>query len=160
MFCNTCGASMQPGQPACPQCGRYAPAVPYNRSIGRVQNHLRTLGTLWIISGCIFLIPMIVLFVLSSVVHIVVPPEEQLARLLGPIALVLIGGLMALFSGIGICVGWGLLRRERWARIAAIVMGVLALFHPILGTLLGIYTLWVLLPAECCQEYDALPRIA
>jgi len=160
MFCNACGAAMQPNQPACPQCGRYAPAVRYSSCAGRVQRHLRTLGTLWIIVGCIFLIPMIVLFVLSTVVHITIPPQEHLARLLGPVALVLVGGLMALFAAFGICVGWGLLRRESWARIAAIVMGALALFHPIVGTLLGIYTLWVLLPAECCQEYDVMQRTA
>jgi len=158
MFCNACGAPI-PAGPACPQCGRYAPAIRYSSCTGRVQRHLRTLGTLWIILGCIFLIPMTVMFVLSSVVHIAVPPEEHLGRILGPIALAVAGGLMALFAGIGICVGWGLLRHESWARIAAIVMGALALFHPILGTLLGIYTLWVLLPAECCQEYDVMQRV-
>lgn len=159
MFCTACGAPIQPG-PACPHCGRYTPAVRYSSCAGRVQRHLRTLGALWIIAGGIFLIPTVVLFVLSSVVHISIPPQEHLGRILGPIALAAIGGLLALLAAVGICVGWGLLRHESWARIAAIVMGVLALFHPILGTLLGIYTLWVLLPAECCQEYDVMQRVA
>jgi hypothetical protein len=158
MFCNACGAPI-PSGPACPQCGRYMPAVRYSSYSGRVQRHLRTLGTLWIVAGCIFLIPMVVLFVLSSVVHIAVPPQEHVARILGPIALVAAGCIVALFAALGICVGWGLLGHESWARMAALIMGVLALFHPILGTLLGIYTLWVLLPGECCQEYDVMQKM-
>jgi hypothetical protein len=158
MFCTACGAPIQPG-PACPQCGRYAPVAHYNSRIGRVQRHLHTLGTLWIVLGCLFFIPVLVLFILSSVVHISIPPQEHLGRILGPIALAAAGALLAVLAAIGICVGWGLLRHESWARIAAIVMGVLALFHPILGTLLGIYTLWVLLPAECSQEYGVMQRV-
>src|SRR6266852_3303715 len=50
------------------------------------------------------------------------------------------------------CVGWGLLQRQPWARTIAIVLGILALFHPPFGTALGIYTLWVLLAAESRVE--------
>jgi hypothetical protein len=53
----------------------------------------------------------------------------------------------------GFFTGWGLLNREPWARIMALVLGFLALIHPPLGTALGVYTLWVLLPAESEAEY-------
>jgi Na+/H+-dicarboxylate symporter len=52
--------------------------------------------------------------------------------------------------------GISLLRRASWARILAIVTAFLALIHPITGTILGIYTLWVLLPAASGQEYDQM----
>ena len=35
----------------------------------------------------------------------------------------------------------------------AIIVAIIALLNPILGTLLGIYTLWVLLPGEAEVEY-------
>src|SRR3989454_8050868 len=54
---------------------------------------------------------------------------------------------------LGFAAGWGLLRREGWARIVALIGGFLALFHPPFGTALGIYTLWVLLPSESEREY-------
>ena len=38
----------------------------------------------------------------------------------------------------------------------AIVSAFLALTHPISGTILGIYTLWVLLPAASDQEYEQM----
>lgn len=40
--------------------------------------------------------------------------------------------------------GWALLTGKGWARVAVIVFGVLSLFQIPLGTVLGLYTLWVL----------------
>jgi uncharacterized membrane protein YdfJ with MMPL/SSD domain len=45
------------------------------------------------------------------------------------------------------------MERRPWARTMAIVVGIIALLHPILGTVLGIYTLWVLLPGDAEAEY-------
>jgi hypothetical protein len=50
------------------------------------------------------------------------------------------------------------MNHERWARTTAIVIGILALFHPPFGTALGIYTLWVLLPGESAAEYDRMSQ--
>jgi len=50
----------------------------------------------------------------------------------------------------------GLLEREPWARTLALVLGFLSLFKVPVGTALGIYTLWVLLPAQSEQEYRRL----
>ena len=54
--------------------------------------------------------------------------------------------------------GLGLMQKRPWARAAAIVLGVLALFHPPFGTALGVYTLWVLLSDESGIEYQYLAR--
>ena len=66
----------------------------------------------------------------------------------------LIGGAVA-----GFIAGWGLLERQPWARTLAIVLGFFALFHFPFGTVLGIYTLWVLLPAESAVEYQRTARV-
>jgi hypothetical protein len=48
-----------------------------------------------------------------------------------------------------------LLQREPWARTLAVVLGFVSLFFNVpFGTALGIYTLWVLLPAESDIEYE------
>ena len=52
------------------------------------------------------------------------------------------------------------MQREPWARMLAIVLGVLNLFDLPFGTALGIYTLWVLLPAESEREYRETVRTA
>ena len=47
--------------------------------------------------------------------------------------------------------------REVGHRILALVLAFISLFTNIpFGTALGIYTMWVLLPAESEREYDAL----
>jgi len=58
----------------------------------------------------------------------------------------------------GFLAGWGLLQRESWARILSIVLALLALLNIPFGTALGIYTLWVLLPAGADAEYEAQVR--
>ena len=48
------------------------------------------------------------------------------------------------------------MERRPWARMLAIVLGVLALFKVPLGTALGVYTLWVLAPATSEAEWRAI----
>jgi hypothetical protein len=68
-------------------------------------------------------------------------------------------GMILMTSGIlGILAGWGLMERQPWGRPLGIVLGFLALFHFPVGTVLGIYTLWVLLPAGSAQEYQRTAR--
>jgi hypothetical protein len=48
----------------------------------------------------------------------------------------------------GLAAGIGLLKYQPWARILAIVLSVINLVHIPLGTIVGIYGLWVLLNRE------------
>jgi hypothetical protein len=67
---------------------------------------------------------------------------------------------MLIKAAAGFFAGWGLLRRQPWARLLTIVLSFLALFHIPLGTALGIYSLWVLLPAQSEREYEQAARSA
>ncbi|MGH9774494.1 MAG: hypothetical protein ACRD50_06055 [Candidatus Acidiferrales bacterium] len=51
-----------------------------------------------------------------------------------------------------------MLKRPPWARVVAILAGVIALFHVPLAAALGIYTLLVLLPNSAAQEVMSLAR--
>jgi hypothetical protein len=110
--------------------------------------------------GGLTLIPAFFLVFLSSVIHVVIPFSNTVARNLGPLVMMVIGGSLLLIGGGGLLVGWGLMRHQPWARIPAIIVGVLALFHPPLLTILGIYTLWVLLGQNGDLEYQRLARTA
>jgi len=155
MFCNQCGAEMQPAYNVCPRCGKPATHILIARP-SRLAYHLPTLSILWMIVGGLCLIPAVILLLLSRIVHIAVPLTETVARSLGPLILMILGGTIFLIGAGGLLIGWGLMRHEAWARIAAIVLGILALFHPPLLTLLGIYTLWVLLGGGSEAEYGRL----
>ena len=70
-------------------------------------------------------------------------------------------GLLILAKALaGFLAGYGLLQRESWARMLALILGFISLFNIPFGTALGIYTLWVLLPAASDEEYRALSRAA
>jgi ABC-type spermidine/putrescine transport system permease subunit II len=68
--------------------------------------------------------------------------------------LTFIGLLLIVKGAAGFLAGWGLLNREPWARMLVLILAFLSLINPPFGTALGIYTLWVLLPANSEEEYE------
>ena len=83
-----------------------------------------------------------------------VPPEAPtgfLQPLLSVVAIFILAK-----AAIGFIAGWGLLQREPWARVIALVLAFISLFNIPFGTAIGVYTMWVLLPSESQQQYDGL----
>ena len=71
-----------------------------------------------------------------------------------------IGMIFLILAAIGSAAGYGLLARQPWARMLTIIFGAFSLMDIPFGTAIGIYTLWVLLPAESEQEYKTMSRAA
>jgi len=157
MFCNRCGAELEPGFKICSNCGREAGDLVRAVAYSRLDRHLHTLGVLWMAIGGLFVIPAVLLLVFGRGAHLVIHGQEPMAELF-PLFLYVASGTLVILAAGGVCVGLGLIQRRPWARIAAIVLGVLALFHPPFGTALGVYTLWVLLADENGTEYQYLVR--
>jgi hypothetical protein len=85
-------------------------------------------------------------------------PEAQTSFLRPLLSVVAI--LLLAKAAIGFVAGWGLLQREKWARIVVLVLAFVSLFTNIpFGTALGVYTMWVLLPSDSEREYDALVEV-
>jgi hypothetical protein len=155
MFCDKCGAALQMDQRFCSRCGKEfsaATVIGYPRP-GRVQEHIRLLGILWLALSAFNAVGAAVLYILANTLflhlHDTSGPPLWLHPFLGFIAM-----LVLVKAAAGFIVGWGLLQREPWARILTIILAFLALFNVPFGTALGIYTLWVLLPAESDVEYE------
>ena len=76
----------------------------------------------------------------------------------------LVGGILVVLiftlSIPGIIAGIGLLRHRPWARILAIVLSVLNLIVVPIGTLLGMYGLWVLLSRNTAPLFGMTPAVA
>ena len=162
MFCNHCGATVNPEQLVCTQCGRSPVA---NRAgfvaRSRVPEHLHLLAIFWIVVGCILFVPVPVLFALAGIAGSIHAPDlPPFLNTLGPLVFTAIAGGFAIIAAATLATGWGLLRVRPWARILAIVMAFLGLLHPPFGTALGIYTLYVLLPSDAGVEYDRMAAAA
>jgi len=163
MFCNRCGAELQAGQSYCAKCGKAA-AGPMVQQSNRVREHVKLVAILWMAYSALLLVGgLTTLFVAKLVIAklIVIPngPPPEIFLWLRPF-LGLIGWLILGKAAVGFLTGWGLLQREEWARVVALVMGFIALLSVPVGTALGIYTLWVLLPSESETEYKALVAAA
>lgn len=158
MFCDRCGATLQPDQRFCGKCGREfsgAIQLAYARP-GRVREHLRLLGILWLAYSAVSAVGGFVLFILANTLFVHLPEisgQPAATAWLHPF-LAGIAIFVLVKSAAGFIAGWGLVQRESWARIVSLVLAFFSLFNIPFGTALGIYTLWVLLPAQSEAEYE------
>lgn len=155
--CPTCHNELLPDARFCSRCGTHvvppAPAyVPLR--YGRVSRHVQTLGILWLIYSVWRLLTrfagLAFLHSFMGVHSFGFGPLNAFAFWPFALTSAVIGLVISLFAA------YGLLNRQPWGRVMAIICGVLALLHPVLGTALGIYTLWVLAPAASGVEYAAI----
>ena len=156
MFCDRCGTRLSDPANFCPTCGKAARITPLMPVQSRIAGHVRLLGIFWLALSAFHLIPGLV--VLAFAGHWWFLPAAVPVFVHG--ILTLVGWALLAGSILGLVTGWGLLQREPWARTLAIVMAILNLLHMPFGTALGIYTLWVLLPAASEQEYRNVARAA
>ncbi len=172
MYCAQCGTSTLPEQIYCSKCGyrladATAPAPTARCSVpppspspaqpSRVAHHLHVLAILWIIFSLLRLIPGLVMLMFA---HTHFPfmlfPMPAPARVFLTPFLSFLGLAVSGFAIAGVIAGWGLMSREPWARTLTIVLACISLIHFPLGTALGFYTLWVLVPEGAAREYGRL----
>jgi phage shock protein PspC (stress-responsive transcriptional regulator) len=161
MFCDGCGTAVQPGQGFCSKCGKQivGPVALMQPVRSRVKEHVRLVGLLWLAFSAFNAIGGVILYVIANtlLVHlrrggVEGGPPAFLTPLLSTVAILLLAK-----AACGFVAGWGLTQREPWARVVVLVLAFVSLFTNIpFGTALGIYTMWVLLPAESEQEYEAM----
>jgi hypothetical protein len=162
MYCERCGNQFVEGTRFCSSCGKPVgmAVVPLERQ-GRVQRNLQVLSILWLLCGSIEILGGVVLFVVANVLFNIV----RTGNFSGPppfvhTILTIVGTVIGIKGILSLAAGWGLLQREHWARPLTIVMAFLGILHFPLGTALGIYTIWVLLPNESGEEYDRMALAA
>jgi len=172
MFCTYCGRSIEADQRFCGSCGNTAidampnpTAPPYlPQPAGRVTSHVRIVGICWIAFSAIYLVRGGGRLLGARLVRVIGHSWSDESPLAWPAAHILhsllwtVGLVSVVLAVAGFVVGFGLLEHRAWARSLAIVLAVIALLSPILGTALGIYTLWVLLPEQAGQEWRQTAR--
>jgi hypothetical protein len=83
-------------------------------------------------------------------------PPEVLSII--QIVLTSIGILILIFSIAGIIGAIGVLRKKEWGRITLLVLSFFSLLSIPLGTVLGVYSIWVLLNDETIRLFNPVPN--
>lgn len=113
-----------------------------------MTTHVKALGWLFILFGIFYVLMAFGASMLLGALAAFVAGQGGADAEVGATVLGLTGGAFFIFwLGIGlpgILAGWGLLTLRPWARILAIVLSAIRLVHVPLGTILGVYGLWVL----------------
>lgn len=121
----------------------------------KMKEHVTVVGALHIGLGALGILAAIIVLVATIgpgfLVLFLEGDQEPLT------ILTIIGFGVAMFliviSVPGIIGGIGLLRWKPWARVLVLILGVLNLVNIPIGTLLGIYTIWVLMQDEAAQLF-------
>ncbi len=133
-----------------------------------MEKHVTLVGILTIVYRSMAIIGAIVLFCLAYgfgylmkfISHFdhnemqEVPPE-----VFGIIQIILIsiGILILIFSIAGIIGAVGVLKKKEWGRITLLVLSFFSLLSIPLGTMLGVYGIWVLLNDETIRIFNPIP---
>jgi hypothetical protein len=118
----------------------------------QMQLHVPVLGWLLIVGHAMFLLIGVFVFLLLTGIGVASGEREAMTILTIVGAAV---GLLLIVLGIpGLAAGAGLLARKSWARILAVVVAILGLANFPIGTLIGLYALWVLMQ-DAATEYFA-----
>jgi hypothetical protein len=122
-----------------------------------IQQHISILGWLYIVSHAIFLvIGAFVFLLLVGLAPVTGDPEPM--RILTVVGTA-VGLLFAVLGVPGLLAGYGLLVKKPWARVLAIVVGIMSLVNFPIGTAIGLYPLCVL-TQPAATEYFVVPAPA
>lgn len=127
-----------------------------------MQTHVKVVAVAFIVFSALGILAALVVMAAfggaAGIVGAGAEPEEAAFAL--PI-IGLTGTLLSMFlfavSIPGLITGFGLLSWKPWARVLAIVLCAIQLINVPLGTLLGIYGLWVLLNHDTERLFSAGP---
>jgi hypothetical protein len=135
-----------------------------------MEKHIQLVGILNLVYRSIAILGSLVLFVLAAgfvsfFEYLIrwgsIRPDEVPLEVLHivPFLLAMIGAIVFIVSVIGIIGAIGVLKKKEWGRIVLLVISFFSLLRIPLGTLLGIYSIWVLLHSETVKAFNPVQQV-
>ena len=129
--------------------------LPLKTTAEQMGKHVTALAALHIAYSAMNVLAAIIVFTIIVGGGILSGDEDAMA--ITSIVGTAIASLLVLLAIPGIIGGMGLLKRRSWAKYLILALGFLSLLNIPLGTLLGIYTIWVLMKDETETLFDEKP---
>jgi hypothetical protein len=117
-----------------------------------MQQHVTILGALYIAFSVYGVLAAVIIFLVLTGGGLISGDSQAIAitSFIGAA----ISFFLIIISVPGIIGGIGLLKRKEWARILVLVLGCINLINIPFGTILGIYTIWMLTKPEMAQLFQ------
>jgi hypothetical protein len=119
----------------------------------RMKKHVAVVGAIQIGFAILGLIGAVVIFFVMSFARSQVGGDETGEMVLGFLSISL-PVLFGFLSTLGLVGGVGLLAYKSWARYLVMVVAAIGCLNIPIGTLKGVYTLWVLLQDETIKLFE------
>jgi hypothetical protein len=119
----------------------------------RMKKHVTIVGALQIGFSCLWLILAVVLYFIFNFARGQVGDDPTALKVLGfmSISLPLFIGLLSL---LGLVAGIAVLSYKGWGRIITIIVSALGCFNIPIGTLVGVYSIWVLMQDDTVKLFE------
>jgi len=119
----------------------------------RMKKHVTVVGALQIGFSILWLIGAIVIFFVFNFARGFVENDDVAGTVLKVMGIVL-PVFLGTIATLGLVGGIALLSYKSWARILTIVVSALGCFNIPIGTLIGVYSIWVLMQDETVKLFQ------
>jgi uncharacterized membrane protein (DUF2068 family) len=125
-----------------------------------LDNHKRILGILYLISGALSVIGMLLLNAFFSVIFSFAlneaDPEERHAIEFALSIIQFVPAIVIIFFSVPTLIAsYGLLTRKTWGTMFALIVGCLKLFSFPIGTAIGVYSIWIFTEEQKLKKTQA-----
>ena len=119
-----------------------------------MRTHIKVVAIINIIMGAVGVLSALGTVVGGSLGSIM--SGQLIGAIAGVAGSLLFGILFGCLALLRVMAGFGLMKGAEWARFSVIVLSVLGLFNFPIGTIFGVYALWVLLSADGKREFTTV----
>ena len=144
--CKYCIEEIKEKALICKHCGKH------QHISDSLQTHITILSFFYFIGGTLLLLGAIIVSTALTSINYFIPNEELPFNFLSILGTG-IGGFLFLLSIIQFLCGYGLIKRKTWGRIYGLILCVLSLINIPIGTIIGIYGIWILVKPESIEIF-------
>ncbi|MCZ8215471.1 MAG: hypothetical protein O9262_04485 [Cyclobacteriaceae bacterium] len=114
----------------------------------KLDGHKKVLGILYVVSAVLTILGALLINVILSLVFSFAfdnanPEEQKVLDFITTLVAYLPAIILIFFAAPSLLAGIGLLAKQKWALILALIVGCLKLFSFPIGTAVGIYAIWI-----------------
>ena len=174
MYCNGCGQALVAGQAFCPRCGQASGMTPppgagvaganaYGAfQLALVERRINALAVGWLVyAGLIAVTGLLGLAFAHAFVNHMGPWQHGMWHgwerpFMPGFFLRFAWAALGLRLGLALAAGYGLMHKASWGRWVAIVAAILSVIHLPFGTVMGVWTLVVMLSAPNVTGWEMM----